>query len=174
MLYQFDGKRPRVGKGSYVSDSARVIGDVTIGDGCYVGHGAIVRGDYGRIVIGDETAVEEGVIIHAPPKDVCTIGRRVTMGHGAIVHAKSLGDLSVIGMGAVVSLWAEVGEEAIVAEGAVVRMRQVVPPAVVMVGSPARAARPLADKDREFWAWGKQLYVDLALKYLEGGFIPLD
>jgi carbonic anhydrase/acetyltransferase-like protein (isoleucine patch superfamily) len=58
MLYQFDGKQPQVGTGSYVSELAHVIGDVIIGTQCYIGHGAIVRGDYGRIVIGDGTAVE--------------------------------------------------------------------------------------------------------------------
>ena len=67
MLYKFDGKVPTVGKGTCVSDIARIIGDVVIGSNCYIGHGAILRGDYGRIEIGDGTAVEEGVIVHAPP-----------------------------------------------------------------------------------------------------------
>jgi len=75
MLYKFDGKQPVVGENSYVSDTARVIGDVVIEDNCYIGHGAILRGDYGRIEIGDGTAVEEGVIVHAPPNDVNRIGK---------------------------------------------------------------------------------------------------
>ena len=88
MLYKFDGKQPTVGKDSYVSDLANVIGDVVIGNNCYIGHGAILRGDYGRIEIGDGTAVEEGVIVHAPPGDTNRIGARVTIGHGAVVHGK--------------------------------------------------------------------------------------
>jgi carbonic anhydrase/acetyltransferase-like protein (isoleucine patch superfamily) len=67
LLYAFDGKSPEIGKGTYVSEQALVIGDVKIGDNCYIGHGAILRGDYGSIFIGPGTAVEEGAIIHAPP-----------------------------------------------------------------------------------------------------------
>ena len=68
MLLTFEGRTPVVGTHSYVSETAQVIGDVVIGDSCYIGHGAIIRGDYGRVVIGDKTAVEEGVVIHAPPE----------------------------------------------------------------------------------------------------------
>ena len=67
MIRSFRGAVPRLGAGAYVDPSAQVIGDVVIGDHCYIGHGAILRGDYGRIEIGDGTAVEEGAIIHAPP-----------------------------------------------------------------------------------------------------------
>lgn len=69
MLYRFDGSQPVIGAGTYISETATVIGDVRIGERCYVGHGAILRGDYGTIEIGDETAIEEGVIIHAPPEN---------------------------------------------------------------------------------------------------------
>ena len=105
MLYKFDGKRPVFGKDTYISETAIVIGDVKIGDNCYIGHGAILRGDYGSIEIGSGTAVEEAVVIHAPPQKLCRIGDRVTIGHGAIIHAASIGDLSVIGMGAVLSIY---------------------------------------------------------------------
>lgn len=173
MLYQFDEKRPQVGTGTYVSDLAQVIGDVIIGNQCYIGHGAIVRGDYGRIVIGDGTAVEEGVIIHAPPGDTQTIGRRVTLGHGAILHGKSIGDLAVIGMGAVVSIFSQVGEHSIVAEGSIVKLNQKIPAKVVAAGNPAQVVRAVSDQDEEMWAFGKQIYIDLAAKYLEKGMIPV-
>lgn len=173
MLYQFDGKQPVVGKKAYVSDIAHVIGDVVIGDNCYIGHGAILRGDYGRIEIGNGTAVEEGAIIHAPPSDVNHIGQKVTIGHGAVVHGKRIGDHAVIGMGAVVSIWSEIGEWAIVAEGSVVKLKQIIPARVVAAGNPARIVRELSEKDREFWGWGKQLYIDLAEKYLDIGMQPL-
>ena len=169
MLYRFDGKQPVVGKGSYISDNARVIGDVLIGTNCYIGHGAILRGDYGRIEIGNGTAVEEGAIVHAPPKEANRIGKKVTIGHGAVVHGKHIGDQAVIGMGAVTSVWAEIGEWAIVAEGSVVKMKQIIPPKVVAAGNPAKIMRELSEKDEEFWSWGKQLYIDLAKKYLDEG-----
>ncbi len=110
MRYRFDGKQPVVGKDTYVSDLATVIGDVVIGKNCYIGHGAILRGDYGRIEIGDGTAVEEGVIAHAPPGERFQIGKRVTIGHGAVIHGKYIGDLAVIGMRAIISIWSEIGK----------------------------------------------------------------
>ena len=173
MLYKFDGKQPVVGKKSYVSDIARVIGDVVIGDNCYIGHGAILRGDYGRIEIGNGTAVEEGAIIHAPPGDVNRIGEKVTIGHGAVVHGKKIGNYAVVGMGAIVSILSEIGEWAIVAEGSVVKWKQSIPPRVVAAGNPAKVVRELSDKDQEFWTWGKQVYVELAEKYLDIGMQPL-
>ena len=169
MLYSFDGKQPEVSKNAYVSELAMLIGDVVVEDNCYIGHGAILRGDYGRIEIGAGSAVEEGVIIHAPPKEICKIGKKVTFGHGATVHAASIGNFAVIGMGAVVSLWSEIGEAAIVAEGAVVRMKQIIPERVVVAGNPAKVVRKVIAKDEEMWGGGKQLYIDLAKKYLEIG-----
>ena len=174
MLYRFDGKQPVIGTDSYVSDIARIIGDVVIGKHCYIGHGAILRADYGRIVIGDGTAVEEGAIVHAPPNDTNRIGNRVTIGHGAVAHGKRIGDQAVIGMGAIVSIWSEIGEWTIVAEGSVVKLKQVIPSEVVAAGNPAQIVRTLTEKDKEFWTWGKQLYVDLAQKYLDIGLEPLE
>ncbi len=173
MLYKFDGKQPVYGKQTYISDLADVIGNVIIGDNCYIGHGAIIRGDYGTIIIGDGTAVEEGVIIHAPPEHTNQIGKKVTIGHGAILHGNSIGDLAVIGMGAVLSIFSEVGERAIVGEGSVVKMNQVIPPKVVAAGNPAKIVRDIIAKDEEFWSWGKQLYIDLAKKYLDIGMEPV-
>eukprot|EP01008_Symbiontida_sp_HLA12_P002873 NODE_808_length_751_cov_1.503185_g799_i0.p1 GENE.NODE_808_length_751_cov_1.503185_g799_i0~~NODE_808_length_751_cov_1.503185_g799_i0.p1 ORF type:complete len:180 (+),score=57.48 NODE_808_length_751_cov_1.503185_g799_i0:164-703(+) len=173
MMFQFDGKQPEAGRETYVSELAHVIGDVVIGDHCYIGHGAIVRGDYGRIEIGDGTAVEEGVIIHAPPGDVCRIGKRVTLGHGAVIHGRRIGDMAVIGMGAVLSLFSEVGAGAIVAEGGIVTANQIVEDRVVAAGNPARTLRSANEKDMEFWSLGKQLYIDLAKKYLENPMTPV-
>lgn len=169
MLHSFRNRQPGLGKDTYVSEHALVIGDVRIGDECYIGHGAILRGDYGTIEIGAGTAVEEGVIIHAPPDDICRIGKRVTLGHGAIIHCASIGDLTVIGMGAVLSLHSEIGKNTIVAEGSVVTMGQKVPDGVVAGGCPAKEIRKTGEEDTKLWSWGKQLYIDLAKEYLRGG-----
>lgn len=173
MLYAFDGNQPVVGKDTYISETATVIGDVVIKDNCYIGHGAILRGDYGRIEIGTGTAVEEGVIVHAPPKTTHHIGAHVTIGHGAVLHGKRISDYAVIGMHSVVSIASRVGEWAIVGEGAVVRSNQVVPDNVVVVGNPAKVVRETSEKDKERWMAGKQRYVDLAKKYLKEGMIPI-
>ncbi|KAF1085292.1 putative lipopolysaccharide biosynthesis O-acetyl transferase WbbJ [Sporotomaculum syntrophicum] len=169
MLYSFDGKQPVIGKDTYVSEQALVIGDVKIGDNCYIGHGAILRGDYGTIEIGSGTAVEEGVVVHAPPKETCKIGKKVTIGHGAVVHAAEVGDFVVLGMGSVTSIRSVIGAGTIVAEGAVVKMRQVIPEKIVVAGNPACKVREVKEKDTELWNYGKQLYIDLAKKYLDIG-----
>ncbi len=174
MLYAFDGKEPEIGKDAYISEQAIVIGDVKIGDGCYVGPGVILRGDYGRIEIGGGSAVEEGVVVHAPPERACRIGERVTLGHGAIIHASSIGDLAVIGMGAVLSLGVKIGERTIVGEGAIVTMRQKISAGVVVAGNPAKVIREVTPEDDEWWKKGKQIYNDLAKKYLQIGLQRLD
>lgn len=173
MIFEYDGRRPRAGEGTYISETAQVIGDVVIGGNCYIGHGAILRGDYGSIEIGSGTAVEEGVVVHAPPGKQCRIGRSVTIGHGAIIHAAHVGDLAVIGMGAILSIYSEVGEGTIIAEGAVVKMRQIIEEGVVAGGNPAHVIRDVSDKDVEYWKMGKQLYVDLAARYLQKGMHPV-
>jgi carbonic anhydrase/acetyltransferase-like protein (isoleucine patch superfamily) len=176
MQYEFDGRTPVISSTAYVSDLATVIGDVVIAENCYIGHGAILRGDYGRIEIGPGTAVEEGVIIHAPPEHVSQIGQKVTLGHGAIIHGNRIADFAVIGMGAILSIWSEVGEWAIVAEGAIVKLRQRIPDHVVAAGNPASIIRDISSQDQELWNYGKQLYIDLAAKYLRTGLhcLPAD
>jgi carbonic anhydrase/acetyltransferase-like protein (isoleucine patch superfamily) len=165
MFYRFDGRQPVVGTGTYVSETALVIGDVRIGSDCYIGHGAILRGDYGTIEIGNETAIEEGVIIHAPPNDLCSIGQGVIIGHGAIIHAKRIGDFVGIGMGAILSIRSEVSSGSTVAEGCVVKREQKIPESVIVAGNPARKIREMSQNEKDFWDWSRRLYIDLAHKY---------
>jgi len=166
----FEGKIPRLGAGAYVHPSADVLGDVSVGRDCWIGPGARLRGDYGSIVLGDCSAVEDNCVVHARPGETCTIGSWVTLGHGCVVHNVALlGDYAVIGMGAVVSDWAEVGEWGVVAEGAVVPQRAVVPAARIAAGVPARLLeRPVDDEYRAAWRGFKQIYVDLCERYREG------
>ena len=124
-------------------------------------------------MVGAGTAVEEGVIVHAPPNDLSEIGERVTIGHGAIVHSAFIGACSVIGMAAVLSIRSRVGEDTIVAEGAVVRMAQTVPGGVVVGGNPAKVIRKITPKDVEFWTNAKDLYINLARKYIDLGLQPV-
>jgi len=174
MLYSFRNREPRIGKETYVSEHALLIGDVRIGDNCYIGHGAILRGDYGSIEIESGTAVEEGVVMHAPPDGICRVGKKVTIGHGAIIHASSIGDFAAIGMGSVVSIYAEVGEETIIAEGSIVKLRQKIPSGVVAGGTPAKVLRKITAEDKRFWGYGKQLYIGLAKEYIQNGMQRID
>ena len=131
--------------------------DVRVGDRCYIGHGAILRGDYGTIEIGDGSAIEEGVVIHAPPQETCRIGEKVTVGHGAIVHSKSIGGFCLIGMGAILSVWSEIGERSIIAEGTLVKKEQKFPGGVMVGGNPARIVREVSAEDEKRWERGLRL-----------------
>jgi len=164
-VYRYGDRIPRIGQGAYISDSARVIGDVIIGTDCYIGHGAIIRGDYGTIRLGPGTAVEENAVLHIGPGEHSEIGERVTIGHSATVHAKNVGAFAVIGMGAVLSYDVDIGEWTIIAEGCVVPNGMKIPPGSLVIGVPAKIVGDVGPENRTYWLWGKQLYVDLAHEY---------
>lgn len=165
-IFQFDDYKPEIGSNCYIADSAEVIGNVILKEGCYVGPGAILRGDYGQIIIGENCGIEENVVIHARPGEVCTLGNWVTIGHGAVIHnVKIIHDYAVIGMKAVVSDWSEVGQYAAVAEGAVIRNGQIVKDGEIAAGVPAKIIGNTSEKWREQWKVFKKYYVDFAHTY---------
>lgn len=135
-----------------------------------MGPGARIRGDYGTIVIGDYTSVEDNCVIHARPGEQTTIGNWVTIGHGSVIHnVAMIHDYAVVGMGSVISDWAVVGRWAVVGEGAVVRQRQEIPDGHVAVGVPARVLDKQVDEAyKKEWLHFKQTYVDLARRYPQG------
>jgi phenylacetic acid degradation protein len=167
-LFSFEGKTPVIGEGTYVSETAEVIGDVIIGEFCYIGPGAVLRGDYGTILIGSYSAVEDNCIIHARPDDRCELGEYVTVGHGAIVHNALLSDYVSVGMGAVISNDAEIGRWSIVGEGCVVKSSEKVPPEKVVVGVPGKIVGTVTEEQRKFWTRGKQVYAELPRRCREG------
>ncbi len=164
-IYRFGEFTPRIDPGAYIAPSAIVIGNVIIGPDCYIGHGAILRGDYGAIEVGSGTAIEEGVIVHARPGDKTTIGTRVTIGHGAMIHNATIREGATIGMRAVISDFADVGEGSLVGEQALVRRGQQIPPRVVAVGVPAKVVGEVEEKHQDMAFWAKELYKDLAHRY---------
>ncbi|HSH68552.1 MAG TPA: gamma carbonic anhydrase family protein [Deferrisomatales bacterium] len=167
-LYEFEGRRPSIALDAYVSETAVLIGDVRIAARVFVGHGAILRADYGTIVIDEESAIEEGAILHINPGATCHVERRVTVGHGAKIHCPRIGAEAVIGIGAILSFGVEVGPGAIVAEGAVVPNGTIVPEGMITAGNPACPIGPVSARHRAFWTNGKDLYVDLARRYPAG------
>ncbi len=122
-IWAYGKHEPKIDPSAWIFPSADVIGDVTIGKNVYIGPGAVIRGDYGKIIIGDGSAVEENVTIHARMGDKCIIEENVTIGHAAMIHTCILRKGCVIGMQSTVTDWAEVGEDAIIGEGAVVATR---------------------------------------------------
>ena len=167
VLYQFENRAPTIGEKTFVSRSSEVIGDVNIGRQCYIGPGAVIRGDYGTILIGDKTSVEENCVLHARPGGTCDVGNMVTVGHGSILHNCTVNDYAVVGMGAIVSDYAVVGEWSVIGEGCVVKNRQIIESRKIAVGIPARIIGDVSEGYRKEWTGYKDLYARLALKYLE-------
>jgi len=173
-IYEFEKRKPTIKKGSFIYDSADIIGDVIIGNNCYIGPGARIRGDYGSIRIGDNTAIEENVVIHARPDDCTVIGNNVTIGHGAIVHNATIKDFAVIGMGSIVSDWAVIGEWAVVAEGAVIKNKQKIPDRNIAVGVPAKIISEITLEYEKLWTEYKNIYSDIARKRIPDSLKRLD
>jgi len=135
-IYEFEGKRPVIGQGTWIAPSAEIIGAVTIGQNCYIGFGAVIRADFGTITIGDETAVEEGVIIHEAER--VSIGNRVIIGHMAMIHDAIIEDCALIGMQSMICDHSRTCEWAMVAEKSLVMKRQVIPSHEIFAGVPAK------------------------------------
>ncbi|NQT79710.1 MAG: gamma carbonic anhydrase family protein [Candidatus Aminicenantes bacterium] len=174
-LYQFEGQKPKVDEGTFIAESALIIGDVQIGKDVYIGHGVILRGDYGTVVVGEGTAIEEGVIVHARPNDRTIFGNHVTVGHGAMIHNARIKDYAVIGMRATISDYSVVGEWTIIGEMGLVKNNQNVPDGVVAVGIPVKVMGKVDKEQKEFWSYGKKLYVEMAHRYIaSGAFTRID
>lgn len=164
-IYAYGDRISSIDPSAYIFPSADVIGKVTIGAKVFVGAGAILRGDYGEIIVGDGSAIEENVTVHARVGSVCTIGDNVTVGHAAMLHTCTIHEGAVIGMKSVISDYADVGEGAIVAEGAVVKSKTKVEPFTVVAGVPAKEIGPVNENQTAFWKEAKKIYQALAGDY---------
>jgi len=146
---------PRLGRDVYIARGATVVGDVTLGDRASVWYGAVLRGDINRIVVGEGSNIQDNAVVHLADDYGALIGRHVTVGHSAIVHACTIGDEVLVGMGATVLDGAEVGEQCIIGARALVTQRTKIPPGSMVLGSPAKVVRPLTPEERaglKYWA----------------------
>jgi carbonic anhydrase/acetyltransferase-like protein (isoleucine patch superfamily) len=162
-LYEINNKKPVVGEGTWVAPSAEIIGDVEIGKDCFVGFGAIIRGDFGKIVIGDGTLVEENVVIHSG--SIVDIGNNVTIGHMVMIHDSVIKDRALIGMMSMLCTGSTIGEWAIVAEQSLVKTNQSIPANKIYAGSPAREISDIKDRHRSNLKEGQQAYVEMITQY---------
>jgi len=167
-------KHPRLGARVYIDPAATVIGEVDLGDDVSVWPGTIIRGDVNFIRIGAQTNVQDGTIIHVSHHSPYNragyptlIGEGVTVGHGCIIHACTIGDYSLIGMGACILDGAEVKPHGFVGAGAVVSPGKVVGEGELWLGNPARFARKLGDKEIESLHYSAAHYVRLKDRYLD-------
>ena len=161
MIYSFDGITPKIADSAFLAESADIIGDVTIGDGSSIWFGAAIRGDEGKIVIGENSNIQDNATIHSNTK----IGNGVTVGHNAIVHGCEIADNCLIGMGATVLDGARIGEGSLVGAGALVTGGKEFPPKSLILGSPAKLVRELSDDEVAGNIKNAEEYVKLGKKY---------
>ena len=151
MIASINGKSPIIPASAWIAPSADVMGDVTLGEHVSVWFGTVLRGDVHSIHIGDYTNVQDGTVIHVTHGGCNTvIGKRVTIGHKALIHACSVGDDCLIGMGSIMLDGVEVGSGSVVAAGALLTPGKKFPPNSMIMGSPAKAVRPLRPEERAY------------------------
>ncbi len=170
MLLPYRGLHPRIDPTAFIEESARIIGDVTVGRESSVWFNVVIRGDVNHIRIGDQTNVQDGSVIHVT-RDThpTTLGHRVTIGHNVTLHGCVIEDLCLIGMGAVLLDGVRIGAESLVAAGSVVAPGTIIPPRTLVVGSPARPKRELSGTEIDHLARSAANYVGYMRDYLRQG-----
>lgn len=162
-------KAPTLGQGVYLARSAVVLGDVTLGDQSSVWYNAVVRGDINRIIIGHHSNIQDNAVLHLADEFPCLIGDWVTVGHSAIVHACTIGNETLIGMGAVILDGAIIGNQCLVGAKALVTPGTQIPDGSLVLGAPAKIIRALTEQERgqlKHWA---EKYVHNAAYCLKHG-----
>lgn len=166
-LYEIGGHRPQIAPDAWISSSADLIGDVHLAELASVWFGAVIRADNTPILIGARTNVQDGAMLHSDPGAPCTLGEDVTVGHHAILHGCTIGDRTLIGMGATILNRAVIGEDCLVGAGALVTEGKTFPPGHLIVGSPAKAIRPLDDMQKAMLKASAALYASKQRDYAQ-------
>lgn len=141
--YAFEGIRPVVHPTSFLHPTASLIGDVQVGPGCYIGAGASLRGDFGRIIVEGDTSIQDNCTLHTGAGSDCIIRRGATVGHGSIVHGATIGINALVGMNAVVLDEAVVGDESLIGALSLVKSDMRAPERSLIAGNPAKVVRQL-------------------------------
>ena len=167
MIRAFQGVLPKVPKSVFVEDTAVVIGDVVLGEGCSIWFHAVVRGDVNHIRVGDRTNVQDLCVLHVThDTHPLVIGSDVTIGHHVVLHGCTIKDRVLIGMGAIIMDGAVIGEDSVVGAGALVTENTKVAPRSLVLGSPAKVKRTVTDKELAWIRESAENYVKYARQYL--------
>jgi carbonic anhydrase/acetyltransferase-like protein (isoleucine patch superfamily) len=161
MIYSFEGHVPVIDETSFVHPQSAITGNVVIGKNCYIGPGAALRGDWGKIIIQDGCNVQENCTVHMFPGITVVLKEGAHIGHGAIIHGATIGKNCLVGMNSVIMDNVELGDECIVGALSLIKEGEKIPPRSLVVGNPARIIKEVSD---EMIAWkteGTQLYQDL-------------
>ena len=167
-IYAIDGVAPHIAATAWVADSAQVMGQVELGEGASVWFGAVVRGDTDRITIGAGSNIQDASVLHADAGQPLLVGERVTVGHQVVLHGCTIGDESLIGIGAIVLNGAKIGKNCLVGAGALVTEGKEFPDGSMILGSPAKAVRQLTPAQIEGLRQSARHYTDNARRFRDG------
>lgn len=160
-IFAFNGFRPYIHPSAFVHPMACIIGNVSIGKNVYIGAGAVIRGDWGEIIIEDGANVQENCIIHMFPGTTVLLKESAHIGHGAIIHGGLIGKNTLIGMNSVIMDDAEIGDECIIGALTLVPQGMKIPARKIVVGNPAKIVKDVSDEMIEWKTQGTQLYQQL-------------
>ena len=167
-VYELDGTQPRVADSAWVADSAQVMGNVVLGEDSSVWYGTVIRGDTETITVGRGSNIQDASVLHADIGKPLTIGDNVTVGHQVMLHGCTIGDESLIGIGAIVLNGAKIGRHCLVGAGALVTEGKEFPDGSMIIGSPAKAVRQLTPEQIEGLKLSAQHYMDNARRFRAG------
>ena len=172
MIRSFEGVTPRIGKNSYIDESAVVIGDVEMGENCSVWPLTVIRGDSNIIRIADNTNIQDGSVLHvthvgdfSPEGGELHIGSQVTVGHRVLLHGCRIGNQCLIGMGSIVTDNAVIEDRVMIGSGSLVPPNKTLESGYLYLGNPVVKKRPLSEREIEFLSYVSQHYVLLKQSY---------
>ena|SRR5450830_632300 len=167
-IYELEGMAPQISDTAWVADSAQVMGDVVLAEDASVWFGAVIRGDMDHIRIGKRTNIQDLSVLHADVGMPLTLGDDVTVGHQVMLHGCTIGDGSLIGIGAIVLNGAKIGKGCLMGAGSLVTEGKEFPDGSMIIGSPAKAVRQLTPEQLEGLLHSAEHYVGNARRYRSG------
>lgn len=167
-VYELDGVAPRIAQTAWVADSAQVMGDVTVEADASVWFGVVARGDTDHLHIGEGSNIQDGCVLHADVGQPLVVGRHVTVGHKVMLHGCTIGDESLIGIGAVILNGAKIGKNCLVGAGALVTEGKEFADGSMILGSPAKVVRQLSAEQIEGIRRSAQHYMANARRFQSG------
>jgi len=165
-LERYLGQQPQIGQGVFIGQGVVLVGNVTLGDGSSVWHNAVLRADINAVTVGHHSNIQDGSVLHVADDYACVVGNYVTVGHGVILHACTVGDDVLVGMGATVLDGAVIGEQCLIGAGALITQKTVIPPGSLVLGAPAKVARPLTPAERAALRASAEKYARLTVHCL--------
>jgi len=167
VIIEFENKIPQVAHNAFIAPNATLVGDVIVEEDASIWFGAVLRGDFGRIIVKKGSSVQDNAVVHVIPDCETVIGENVTVAHGAILHGCKIEKGAIIGMGAIVQDFAVIGEEAMIAAGSVVPTNMIIPPRHLAAGVPAEIKKEITGASLLWVSTSAPMYRELAERYLK-------